>query len=777
MAGTERTEKKREKSKVKKVTQKDESSFSFYLHAALFLFFLTTYAFLLFLSKHKYPLILNNEILPEVLFFCLALLILSFVGLFLVSFWPLLMTLVISFITGMTVSYVLGLFLPYNSGHFLLHYLPFLPHDIQLYLASNGDMFAGIITGLLLFGLLRLSKGSILVLFSIPLLSALFMLLNTESKRTIPEKIQSVDALTPRENEKNENLIYLILADHSGYAVSAESWQRLNSKNPNANELPFSPTFIPSFYQENNFNLYPNIYLRYQFRHRNIGNILNPFLTGVKDDLFDRRGTSHYLSSNDPAVSATRNDLFKELKSKGYHINVYQSFPFNFCQNREMNEIANCTTYPAPIGALYQTNLSTASRMMLIAGHWLSSTPLGKKATEYFYKKANEKTDASKLPLLGNPFSRSMPIGQSSVLANLRQDVLNAKGKNLFFAHVNLPHYPYVYDKNCQLRTDPMEWRTNAPYTDKKEPNGEQKRWENYNQQLFCTYAQINHLIKELEKAQLMDKTTIIIHGDKGADIRREKADEVGIARQDKSVDLFKNSMTTVFAIRTPQEKAKINNESCDIVTLVERFVLNNNTAVCQPLASPSLTKEEQDKATEWLKLPIADNYLKTGPYTPLYTEWLENGGQAYMAYLEEQLKQENGKKASSKINFVAPPVFTDDNSAEEGGLSLKGKSAGFFPVPEKEDVTLPFDEKTEAQEGLKRVQVRTTSHKRHGSYVVNLSVTGGSATRRNQTRKVGTDMKYDLLYVLCEDGTRYLIPKCVLGRREKTLGEDFKLD
>lgn len=68
-----------------------------------------------------------------------------------------------------------------------------------------------------------------------------------------------------------------------------------------------------------------------------------------------------------------------------------------------------------------------------------------------------------------------------------------------------------------------MAWRGNAPYTDKKELNGELKRWEDYNQQLFCTYGQINYLIKELEAAKLLDKTTIVIHGDKGANIQKEK--------------------------------------------------------------------------------------------------------------------------------------------------------------------------------------------------------------------------------------------------------------
>lgn len=511
MEETDRIEKKHKKAQETAALQKDEASISFYLHASLFLFFLTSYAFLLFLYKNKYPLILNDEIMPEVLFACFGLLIFSFFSLFLLSFWRLLARLFIAVAAGSITAYVLGLIFPFNIGNYFAHYFSFLPESSLIYIAQNGNRLIAIFAGIVFFIILNIFKGGAMAFLTLPVLVALFLLLNTASKQTIPEKFDNLPLSDAEKNETTENLIYLILADHAGYANAVENWQTLHSKSLNPVALPLSPTFIPAFYQTNNFIFYPSAYLRYQDKYRNVGNILNPSLSDIGRDLFNRDDAAYYIGSKNAQVYITRNDLFKELKKQGFRLNIYQTYPFNFCKGAGKNEISSCITYPAPLGALYQTDMTTASRLMLLVGHWLYSTPAGKGIAHYIYDKVKNMADLSDIPFLGNPLSSSLPIGQPMVLSHLRHDVLTAKGKNVFFAHLNLPHYPYVYDKNCKLKSDPLTWRSNEPYTDKKELNGELKRWEDYNQQLLCTYKQINYLIKDLKEADLLDLSLIHI--------------------------------------------------------------------------------------------------------------------------------------------------------------------------------------------------------------------------------------------------------------------------
>lgn len=186
-----------------------------------------------------------------------------------------------------------------------------------MYIAENGNQTIAVLAGIVFFIMLNIFKGGAMAFLSLPVLVALFMLLNTAAKQTIPETVQMTAANDKAAEAKTENLIYLILADHTGYATAVESWQVLNSKALNPIALPFNPTFIPAFYQTNKFTFYPSAYLRYQDKYRNIGNILNPSLTEINNDLFNRDDAAYYVSSEDAQVYTTRNDLFKELKKEG----------------------------------------------------------------------------------------------------------------------------------------------------------------------------------------------------------------------------------------------------------------------------------------------------------------------------------------------------------------------------------------------------------------------------------------------------------------------------
>lgn len=683
--------------------QRQEASFSFYLHSSLFLFFLLVFTFALFLHANKYPMILNNEIQPEVLFACFGFFVFSFLSLFLLSFWRFLAKVFISVIAGGAAAYILGLLLPYNVGNYFAHYFSFLPHDVLMYAAQNGNQIAAIAAGVVLLLILCLFRSGSMAFMSLPLLAGLFWVMNDSAKQTIPDVARSAAAAVPAaDGEKTENLIHLILSGHTGYAAAAEDWQRLNAKASSPKDAAFNPAFIPAFYKSNGFTFYPSAYLRHANKYRNIANILNPSATEDTSNLFTRNDAVYYSVSDEAPAVATRNDLFKTLKNQGYALNVYQTYPFDFCKGDGAGSVDSCLTYPAPIGALYRTNLSTGTRLMLLAGHWLHSTPFGKDVLKYAYKKVAKKTNPDFFPFLGNPLSQSLPVGQPAVLSRLRRDVLAAKGKNAFFVHLDLPHYPYVYDQDCRLKTDPMKWRSNASYTDRNAFDGELRRWEDYNRQLFCTYAQINYLIKDLDDAKKLDDTTIVIHGDKGADIRKEARDEEDTTRVDKAINRFKNNMTTVFAIRKPAGKSEVRTEPCDVPTLLSRYIEGNKNAACQNPDLSSYSQEERDKTMAWLALPVTNGYLDGGNYAPLYADWLEKGGQAFMAALDERLKAEEQTPAETrKISFVAPPKQTEtpvlfDEPAKE-------PTTDFVPVPQETVPEQPVQAEAaaEAETGL----------------------------------------------------------------------------
>lgn len=101
-------------------------------------------------------------------------------------------------------------------------------------------------------------------------------------------------------------------------------------------------------------------------------------------------------------------------------------------------------------------------------------------------------------------------------------------------------------------------------------------------------------------------------------------------------------------------------------------------------------------------------------------------------------------------------------NSKKQGDAGL-GVAIGYFcakgvtvslPLTDSQDYDLIIDE-----DGLlKKVQVKTTNYKYGGKYWnFNLSVKGGNQSFG--TIKKFDNTKVDYVFVLCGDGTKYLIP------------------
>jgi hypothetical protein len=64
------------------------------------------------------------------------------------------------------------------------------------------------------------------------------------------------------------------------------------------------------------------------------------------------------------------------------------------------------------------------------------------------------------------------------------RDVANAAPGDMYFAHLLIPHAPYVYDRSCKLR-DPDNW------VDRPDPIPRLRRYELYLDQVECVYNRL----------------------------------------------------------------------------------------------------------------------------------------------------------------------------------------------------------------------------------------------------------------------------------------------
>lgn len=118
-------------------------------------------------------------------------------------------------------------------------------------------------------------------------------------------------------------------------------------------------------------------------------------------------------------------------------------------------------------------------------------------------------------------------------------------------------------------------------------------------------------------------------------------------------------------------------------------------------------------------------------------------------------------------------------NTKQQGNVGL-GVAIGYFtlngyivsvPLNDSQDYDLIVDCGT-----LYKVQVKTTKYKsKDGTYKVNLRVLGGNS-KQNYVHKLGTEIIYDILFVVCDNGDTYLIPKSTIEhyKNSLSLGEHF---
>ena len=692
----ERREKNRKKIQKKaQVKKADDASMAFFLQAVLYSSFLSVVTFLLFLHENEYPLIIDNNILPEVVACCGVLFAISVVLTLVSSVHRLVLNLFLSVLTGLAAAYILGVLFPVNFGEALLHRLPDFSAGFSAFLAKNGNMLAGVAASVFMFFLLWTYKSGFLGLCTLPLLCAAIYLMNAGASRPLPDIATAKPVPAEEENApaKPSNIVYLLLTDHAGYDYSLLKWQKETRQNGEG----LVPFFVADFYKENNFDFYPKAHTRHLQRYKNIGGLVNPKSTELPDDLFAYADSVHYKGDEDARVILTKNDLFKHFKDDGYRITVYQSHPVDFCKSAD-GPVDKCVSYPAPLGFIYNAPMATADKAILLAGEWLNSAPLTKEILTRARKKLVDRRMISAQTLFfGNPVSKALPLGQQEILTRLKNDVLTASGKNVFFAHIALPYEPYMYDASCKLIPQPEKWTLASPSDARLDSKGEKNRWKQYVAQTNCLYGHLNTFMEALKKADVLKNTKIVITSDKGADIGEDAYALRNMSPFDRNMAEIKKNVSTIFAVYDPDLKnPERHADACDTATLTGRYLLGDKDAVCQDtdLKAKRLADNEIREVQMYLTQPAADpRYNDPSDLKKWYADWLANGGEALTAALDEEYKQTEIRESNKKgnVKFIAPQEFSRLNEAKRNREKKKKQKTVNVPVPAQLPDDLPI--------------------------------------------------------------------------------------
>ncbi|HEB88450.1 MAG TPA: hypothetical protein ENI85_02675 [Deltaproteobacteria bacterium] len=290
------------------------------------------------------------------------------------------------------------------------------------------------------------------------------------------------------------------------------------------------------------FRLQPEAIAEYAASRSSISGILN-FEAGPRPEKRFHGKRPYVLDEN---------AYFEILRDRGFAIHVHQSTYLDFC-SRSPVPLASCFTYRLDgTDWLRGDALPGREKLAVLLGMYLNLPGffewMGKTRVRLRDKARRIGFD---LPEPIEWDGTVAPIAAMVSFARFRDSVLAAPPGTAHFAHLLLPHSPYVHDENCQLRERPLQWRSSHPlYQKDNSPEGRRERYALYFGQATCALRMLEPLFDQLKADGRWAETEIILHGDHGSRIF-EVAPRSGNRDALGPRDL-RDAFNTLFAVKFP---------------------------------------------------------------------------------------------------------------------------------------------------------------------------------------------------------------------------------
>jgi len=354
---------------------------------------------------------------------------------------------------------------------------------------------------------------------------------------------------------------------------------------------------LREFYEKYGFNTFGGAYSHYFHTVNSLPNLLN-FSSATKARM--------YIGEGDSPNRLLHNTYFERLSEAGYRLNVWWGHHVDYCSHSPV-PIENCIQVPAEgLKISHRLPLSIRERVQLVFSAYLNLSKIYQRGRDYYQSFRNAMI----------PYGVSLPsatwdrhavtaLPYLFTLDDLWENIVDLPEGNAVFAHVLLPHYPYVANSDCTIKGSINEWKYSSllftPHYPFREGlhNTEDSRkthYQEYFKQVQCTYMKLDQLFEKMEHAGIFENAVIAIHGDHGSRIvKREPTieNEHELSRED-IVDAY----STLFAVKFPKQAGYYDTQPLPIEFLLQEKVvkplLREKGAVPPPDPFVFLRSEDQ---------------------------------------------------------------------------------------------------------------------------------------------------------------------------------------
>lgn len=283
------------------------------------------------------------------------------------------------------------------------------------------------------------------------------------------------------------------------------------------------------FFIREGFQVYPRAYSRHA---RTLNSLPTLFTYGTRKDSDFAAGVQYVAPAQLP--------YFTDLDQRDYAISAVLPAYFDLCVNQKMSQ---CRTFESShLTSMLDTDLSMTDRIKVF-GYTILNLSQTVRMVVSVFEVLKENRGGNNTRLLANR-SELFPLASLKMLDTFIDDLATLRRGEARFAHILLPHDPYILRPDCTVKPE-SEW------LDEHGPGATSARERAYADQVRCLQTKLGDLLNELDRTPAGREAIILFHGDHGSRIAPSQpiVDAPPLSPREEIM-----SFSTFYAIRIPGE-------------------------------------------------------------------------------------------------------------------------------------------------------------------------------------------------------------------------------
>jgi hypothetical protein len=324
-------------------------------------------------------------------------------------------------------------------------------------------------------------------------------------------------------------LVHILLDEHIGVeGIPTDTQHGLETK-----------SLLKTFFEYHGFRLYGRAYSRYHQTRNSLSNLVN-------------YASKPFNKPSNTSLTLYPNKYFEDMRRAGYNIHAIQIPYLTLCSPSDHTTASCFTDDQSGIKSLQHVDIPVEDKAILIYQIYGSLSVINKALGDVNgYIQRIAWRHGWGWPDWWSNEQGMAPLRALTTLSSLGGEVARSRPGQMFFAHLLLPHFPYVFDAKCHVRK-PAEWE---PAFDEEPlpPNtieSRERRYLLYLEQVQCFYRKLAATFEEWKRAGIFDRLKIIIHGDHGSRIYLH---EPTVVNRDKLLASdYADAFSTLLAVKAP---------------------------------------------------------------------------------------------------------------------------------------------------------------------------------------------------------------------------------